>query len=155
MAEYEGPTLQNVSEALHRLADRAEDTCRLCVEPYIVFTLELAMNVLEKQVPGLDDSDAHRSAHDVAGQWLWEADTLHQQGYMADAMAAALHGLGCDPHCPQLWRTAGLACRGLGNIDLTIRMLWHALWIHPGYTAARHDLEALVEQHGGHDPPLP
>ena len=57
--------------------------------------------------------------------------------------ARGLRGLSFAPHHPGLFFVIASACFEFGAVEDAIRLLRHTLWIHPGHTAARRDLESL------------
>jgi len=134
------PTLSDVTRALAHLADRVLVRKSLGLEPYVVHTLKLVLNELELLIPGLDpvpNAEAARAFADAA-------EIALRNGDEREALSYALRGLSCSPHDPMLWYFAGSACIEVGSLEIAMRLLWHALWIHPGYEAARRDLEALT-----------
>jgi hypothetical protein len=134
------PTLSDVTRALAHLADRVLTRQALGVEPYVAHSLKLVIGELELLIPGLDpapNAEAGRAFAEAAEIALRDGDER-------EALSYALRGLSCSPHDPVLWYRAGSACVELGSLEIALRLLWHALWIHPGYTDARRDLDALT-----------
>ncbi len=140
MTDVPRPTLSDVTRALAHLADRVLTRRSLGVEPYVAHTLKLAIGELELLIPGLDpapNAEAGRAFAEAAEIALRDGDERESLSY-------ALRGLSCSPHDPVLWYRAGSACVELGSLEIALRLLWHALWIHPGYLDARRDLDALT-----------
>jgi len=144
------PTLSDVTRALAHLADRVLTRKTLGLEPYVSHTLKLVMGELELLIPGLDpapNAEAARAFAEAAEIALRENDER-------EALSYALRGLSCSPHDPVLWYHAGSACVEVGSLEMAMRLLWHALWIHPGYADARRDLDSLTSFFdGGEDLP--
>ncbi|MBX7138934.1 MAG: hypothetical protein K1X83_13240 [Oligoflexia bacterium] len=59
------------------------------------------------------------------------------------ALVHALTGLSCAPHNPILWYVTASAFFNLGSVDASAVLFDHALWIHPGYIAARKELDVI------------
>ena len=140
MTDSPRPTLSDVTRALAHLADRVLTRKTPGLEPYVAHTLKLVMGELERLIPGLDpapNAEAARAFAEAAGIALRDGDER-------EALSYALRGLSCSPHDPVLWYWAGSASVEVGSLEMAMRMLWHALWIHPGYPQARRDLDALT-----------
>lgn len=150
MTDSPRPTLSDVTRALAHLADRVLTRKTLGLEPYVSHTLKLVMGELELLIPGLDpapNAEAARAFAEAAEIALRENDER-------EALSYALRGLSCSPHDPVLWYHAGSACVEVGSLEMAMRLLWHALWIHPGYADARRDLDSLTSFFdGGEDLP--
>jgi hypothetical protein len=134
------PTLSDVSRALAHLADRVLVRKTLGLEPYVAHTLKLVLGELQQLIPGLEpapNAEAARAFSEASEVALRDGDER-------EAFSYALRGLSCSPHDPILWYRAGSACIEVGNLEMAMRLLWHALWIHPGYQDARRDLDALT-----------
>lgn len=97
------------------------------------------VNELRSYIPGLDPP----FDHDMAEDFCRASQLAVDRGDERLALVRALHGLSFAPHHPQLFYLAASACFELGWVELVIRFLYQALWIHPGYTDARNDLESL------------
>ena len=139
MPESAQPSLQDILDALERLAERvaASPTSRL--DPFVSATMRRACAELRKFIPGLDtppDPDAARFLARAAYSALEDGDAR-------EALTRALRGLSFAPHHPGLFFAAASACFEYGAVEDAVRLLRHTLWIHPGHTAARRDLEAL------------
>jgi hypothetical protein len=129
-----------VTRALSHLADRVLVRKPLGLEPYVSHTLKLVINELELLIPGLElppNAEAARAFAEAA-------EVALRNGDEREALSYSLRGLSCSPHDPLLWYLAGSSCIEVGSLEMAMRLLWHALWIHPGYPAARRDLEALT-----------
>jgi hypothetical protein len=134
------PTLNDVTRALAHLADRVLTRKSLGLEPYVSHTLKLVMGELELLIPGLDPAPNAEAARAFAEA----AEIALRDSEEREALSYSLRGLSCSPHDPVLWYRAGSACVELGSLEMAMRLLWHALWIHPGYEAARRDLDSLT-----------
>jgi len=133
------PSLQDILDALERTAERvaASPTSRL--DPFVSASLRRVCEELRKFIPGLDmppDADAARFLSRAAYSALEDGDSR-------EALTRALRGLSFAPHHPGLFFAAASACFEYGAVEDAVRLLRHTLWIHPGHTAARRDLEAL------------
>ncbi len=140
MTDSPRPTLGDVTRALAHLADRVLVRKALGLEPYVAHTLKLVMNELEMLIPGLDPAPNAEAARAFAEA----AEIALREGEERESLSYALRGLSCSPHDPVLWYRAGAACIEVGSLEIAMRLMWHALWIHPGYMEARRDLDALT-----------
>jgi hypothetical protein len=134
------PTLSDVTRALAHLADRVLTRKTAGLEPYVAHTLKLVIGELELLIPGLDPAPNAEAARAFAEA----AEIALRGGDEREALSYALRGLSCSPHDPVLWYWAGSASVEVGSLEIAMRLLWHALWIHPGYPEARRDLDALT-----------
>jgi tetratricopeptide (TPR) repeat protein len=134
------PTLNDVTRALAHLADRVLTHKSVGLEPYVAHTLKLVMGELELLIPGLDPAPNAEAARAFAEA----AEIALREGEEREALSYALRGLSCSPHDPVLWYQAGSACVEVGSLEMALRVLWHALWINPGYADAHRDLAALT-----------
>ena len=140
MSDASRPQLGDITRAFAQLADRALTMKSAGLDPFVAGTLRLALRELELYIPGLEppqNAEAARAFGDAA-------EIAIRNGDEREALSYALRGLSCSPHDPTLWYLAGSACIELGGIETAIRMLHHALWIHPGHREARRDLESLT-----------
>ncbi len=140
MPDSPRPTLNDVTRALAHLADRVLTHKSVGLEPYVTHTLKLVMGELELLIPGLDPAPNAEAARAFAEA----AEIALREGEEREALSYALRGLSCSPHDPVLWYRAGSACVEVGSLEMALRLLWHALWINPGYTDAQRDLAALT-----------
>ena len=140
MTDSPRPTLSDVTRALAHLADRVLTRKSPGLEPYVAHTLKLVMGELEMLIPGLDPAPNAEAARAFAEA----AEIALREGEEREALSYALRGLSCSPHDPVLWYYAGSACVEVGSLELALRLLWHALWINPGYADAHRDLAALT-----------
>jgi hypothetical protein len=131
--------MTDVTRALAHLADRVLVHRSAGLEPYVAHTLKLALQELELHIPGLDTPPNA----DAAKAFAQASEASLSRGDERDALAYALRGLSCSPHEPNLCYLAAAACLELGGVESAMRLLYHTLWIHPGHTAARRDLDAL------------
>jgi hypothetical protein len=133
------PNLQDILDAFERLAERVAVSPSSRLDPFVSSSLRRATEELRRFIPGLDtppDSEAARFLARSAYAALEDGDSR-------EALARALRGLSFAPHHPGLFFAAASACFEYGAVEDAIRLLRHTLWIHPGHTAARRDLEAL------------
>ncbi len=140
MSDAARPQLSDITRALTQIADRVLGSNKPGLEPYVSGTLKLVLRELETYIPGLDaqpNPDAARAFGEAAEIALRDGDAR-------EAMSYALRGLSCAPHHPHLWYLAGAACVEVGGLEPAVRMMTHALWIHPGHRDARRDLDALT-----------
>ena len=140
MSESPRPQISDVTRALAHVADRVLTRKALGLEPYVAHTLRLVLNELELMIPGLEPAPNQEAARAFAEA----AETSLRNGEEREALSYALRGLSCSPHHPVLWYYAGSACIEIGALEIAMRLLLHALWIHPGYKDARRDLDALT-----------
>ncbi len=139
MSEPTLPNLQDILDAFERLAERVAVAPNSRLEPFVSASLRRATDELRRFIPGLDmppDSEAARFLARSAYAALEDGDSR-------EALARALRGLSFAPHHPGLFFAAASACFEYGAVEDAIRLLRHTLWIHPGHTAARRDLDAL------------
>jgi predicted Zn-dependent protease len=140
VSETPRPQINDVTRALAQLADRVLAEKTVGLDPFVVSTLKLVMRELELYIPGLEPP-VNAEAAKAFGE---AAEIAIRNGDEREALSYTLRGLSCSPHDPLLWYLAGSACIEVGGIETAMRMLHHALWIHPGHVDARRDLEALT-----------
>lgn len=134
------PTLQDVLDALGRLADRVATSPRTRLDPFVTASLRRFTTELRAYIPGLDappDPEAARFLVRASYAALEDGDAR-------EGLSRSLRGLSFSPHHPGLWFVAASACFEYGAVEDAVRLLRHTLWIHPGHAAARRDLEALT-----------
>ena len=139
MSNSAQPNLQDILDAFERLAERVAVSPSSRLDPFVSASLRRATEELRRFIPGLDtppDPDAARFLARSAYAALEDGDAR-------EALARALRGLSFSPHHPGLYFAAASSCFEYGAVEDAIRLLRHTLWIHPGHTAARRDLEAL------------
>jgi hypothetical protein len=139
LAEPALPSLQDLLDAFERIAERVAVSPTSRLDPFVSASMRRACEELRRFIPGLDtppDSDAARFLARAAYAALEDGDAR-------EALARSLRGLSFAPHHPGLFFAAASACFEYGAVEDAIRLLRHTLWIHPGHTAARRDLEAL------------
>lgn len=147
MSEAARPQIADLTRTLAQLADRVLAARTPGLEPYVSGTVRLVLRELETWIPGLDappNAEAARAFADAAEVALRDGDER-------EALSYSLRGLSCAPHHPHLWYIAGAACVEIGGIETALRMMHHALWIHPGHRDARRDLDALTSFLEGHE----
>lgn len=139
MSESAHPTLQDILDAFERLAERVAASPASRLDPFVSVSLRRACEELRRYIPGLDappDPEAARFLARAAYAAMEDNDAR-------EALARALRGLSFSPHHPGLYFVAATACFEFGAVEDAIRLLRHTLWIHPGHTSARRDLDAL------------
>jgi hypothetical protein len=139
LAEPALPSLQDLLDAFERIAERVAVSPTSRLDPFVSASMRRACDELRRFIPGLDtppDADAARFLARAAYAALEDGDAR-------EALARSLRGLSFAPHHPGLFFAAASACFEYGAVEDAIRLLRHTLWIHPGHTAARRDLEAL------------
>lgn len=140
MSDSAHPSLQDILDAFERLADRITASPSSRLDPFVSVSLRRACEELRRYIPGLEpppDAEAARFLARAAYAALEDND-------VREALARSLRGLAFAPHHPGLFFVASSACFEFGAVEDAIRLLRHALWIHPGHAAARRDLEALT-----------
>lgn len=148
MSSEHEPLMQDILDAFDRLAERVTISSSHRLDPFISVTLRKAMKALRRYIPGLEQVPDPEAARFLARA----AYAAMENNDAREAMARAIRGLQYSPHHPGLWFVIATACFEYGAVEDAIRCLQHVVWIHPGHTAARRDLEALTiwsaEQHG-------
>jgi hypothetical protein len=143
VSESSRPTLDEISTVFAHLADRVAAERSRSLDPIIRLSMTRSVVELKRHIPGLyEPPDAGAAAAMVTAS----ADAL-RRGRLRAALSRALRGLSFSPHHPELHYLAASACLQFGAAEEAIRLLQHALWIHPGYGPARQDLEALAAFH--------
>jgi len=133
------PSLQDILDAFARLGERVAVSPRSRLDSFVSATLRRACEELRRFIPGLDappDPEAARFLARAAYAAMEDNDAR-------EALSRALRGLSFSPHHPGLFFVAATACFEFGAVEDAIRLLRHTLWIHPGHSGARRDLEAL------------
>lgn len=139
MSNSSHPSLQDILEAFARLGERVSASPGSRLDPFVSASLRRACEELRLYIPGLDappDPEAARFLARAAYAAMEDNDAR-------EALARALRGLSFAPHHPGLFFVAATACFEFGAVEDAIRLLRHTLWIHPGHSGARRDLEAL------------
>ena len=139
MSDATQPTLQDILDAFERLSERVAASPSSRLDRFVSVSVRRAAEELRRFIPGLDtlpDAEAARFLARAAYAALEDGDAR-------EALARSLRGLSFAPHHPGLFYVAASACFEFGAVEDAIRLLRHTLWIHPGHTAARRDLEAL------------
>ncbi len=134
------PNLQDILDALERLADRVAVSPTSRLDPFVSASMRRACEELRRFIPGLDTPPDAEAARFLARS----AYAALEDGDAREALARALRGLSFAPHHPGLFFAAASACFEYGAVEDAIRLLRHTLWIHPGHSAARRDLGALT-----------
>jgi hypothetical protein len=143
VSESSRPSLDEIAVVFAHLADRVAAERARTLDPIVRLSLARAVNELKRHIPGLYTPPDVGAAAALASA---SADAL-RRGRLRAGLARALRGLSFAPHHPELHYLAASACLQLGAAEESIRLLQHALWIHPGYQPARRDLEALSAFH--------
>lgn len=134
------PTIPDICDAFARLSERVATDPSSCLDPFVSNSMRRAMEELRRFIPGLDmppDRTAARFLSRAAYASIEDNDAR-------EALSRALRGLSFQPHHPGLFFIAATACFEFGAVADGIRLLRHTLWIYPGHTDARRDLEAIV-----------
>ena len=139
VSETARPSLQDILDAFERLAERVAASPSSRLDPFVSVSLRRACEELRRYIPGLDSPPDPEAARFLARA----AYAAMEDNDAREALARALRGLSFSPHHPGLFFVAATACFEFGAVEDAIRLLRHTLWIHPGHTAARRDLEAL------------
>lgn len=139
MSESAHPSLQDILDAFERLAERVAASPSSRLDPFVSVSLRRACEELRRYIPGLETPPDPEAARFLARA----AYAAMEDNDAREALARALRGLSFSPHHPGLYFVAASACFEFGAVEDAIRLLRHTLWIHPGHTAARRDLEAL------------
>ena len=140
MSEPWRPSIGDICCAFRDLADEVSESTASPLDPGTEQTIRHLLEDLELFIPGLDpmpDPDAGQAMARAAQVAL-------ERGSEREAVVRALRGLSFAPHDPTLHYMLSSASFETGRVELAFRLLCHALWINPGYTAARQDLEALT-----------
>ena len=143
MPESSRPSLDEIAVVLAHLSDRVSMDRGTTLDPFVRLSVARAVTELRRHIPGLyvpPDAEA------AAALATASADAL-RRGKHRSALSRALRGLSFSPHHPELHYLAGTACLQLGAVEAALRLMQHALWIHPGYAPARQDLETLAAFH--------
>jgi tetratricopeptide (TPR) repeat protein len=140
VSEPSRPTLDEITVVFAHLADRVAAERSRSIDPVVRLSITRAVTELKRHIPGLYTPPDAGAAAALASA---SADAA-RRGRQRAALARALRGLSFAPHNPELHYLAGSACLQLGASEEAMRLLYHALWIHPGYIPARQDLEALA-----------
>ncbi len=140
MSEPWHPTIGDICCAFRDLADEVRDLPGSPIDPGIEQTIRHLLEDLETFVPGLDPSPDPEAGAAMARA----AQTALERGDERESIVRALRGLSFSPHDPRLHYVLSSSCFEVGCVELAFRLLCHALWIHPGYQAARADLESLT-----------
>lgn len=133
------PSLQDILDAFARLGERVAASPSSRLDPFVSISLRRACEELRRFIPGLDSPPDPEAARFLARA----AYSAMEDNDAREALARALRGLSFAPHHPGLFFVAATACFEFGAVEDAIRLLRHTLWIHPGHTGARRDLDAL------------
>ena len=139
VSESSRPSLDEIAVVFAHLADRVAAERARTLDPIVRLSMGRALSELKRHIPGLYTPPDVGAAAALASA---SAEAL-RRGKLRASLARALRGLSFAPHHPELHYLAASACLQLGAAEEAVRLLQHALWIHPGYGPARRDLEAL------------
>src|SRR5258707_6169873 len=131
--------MEEILDALERLADRVSAASPARLDGFVSLSLRRACEELRRHIPGLDTPPDAEAARFLARA----AHAALEDGDAREALARALRGLSLSPHHPALHYLAASACFEYGAVEDAVRLLRHTLWIHPGHRPARRDLAAL------------
>jgi hypothetical protein len=141
VSEQWQPSMGDICTAFRDLADELSELDEQpMLDAGVEQTIRHLLDDLEHFIPGLDrvpDADAGQAMARAARSAL-------ERGKEREAAVRALRGLSFSPHDPTLHYVLSSACFEAGSVELAFRLLCHSLWIHPGYQAARADLESLT-----------
>jgi hypothetical protein len=139
VSEPTRPSLSDIALVLAHVSDRvfADDSPRL--DPIVGASLRRATQELKRHIPGLDAPPDAAVAHFLEKSAA--ASLAHERH--REALGRALRGLAHAPQDPRLHYIAGSACFELGETETALACIAHAVWVHPGFTDAWRDLEAL------------
>jgi len=137
--ESSRPSLDEIAVVFAHLADRVATERARTLDPIVRLSLGRAVTELKRHIPGLYTPPDAGAASALASA---SADAL-RRGKLRAGLARALRGLSFSPHHPELHYLAASGCLQLGAAEEAVRLLQHALWIHPGYEPAQRDLESL------------
>lgn len=134
------PSLADIAVVLAHISNRVLTENGPRLDPFIGTSLRRAADELKHHIPGLDvPSDA------AAARFLAKSAAASlEHGRHREALGRALRGLSHAPQDPRLHYVAGSACFELGESEAALACIAHAVWVHPGYTDAWRDLEALT-----------
>ena len=139
MPPSQHPSLQDILDAFARLGERVAASPASRLDPFVSMSLRRACEELRFYIPGLDAPPDPEAARFLARS----AYAAMEDNDAREALSRALRGLSFSPHHPGLFFVAATACFEYGAVEDAIRLLRHTLWIHPGHSAARRDMEAL------------
>ena len=139
MSEPWRPSIGDICCAFRDLADEVGESKGSPIDPGVEQTIRHLLEDLELFIPGLDPMPDTEAAQAMARATM----VALERGGEREAVVRALRGLSFSPHDPRLHYLLSSASFEIGRVELAFRLLCHALWINPGYQAARQDLEAL------------
>jgi len=139
VSESAQPSMQDILDAFERLAERVASAPSSRLDPFVSVSMRRACEELRRFIPGLDSPPDPEAARFLARA----AYAAIEDNDAREALARSLRGLSFAPHHPGLFFVAASACFEFGAVEDAVRLLRHALWIHPGHADARRDLEAL------------
>lgn len=139
MSDSTQPSMQEILDALDRLADRVSAGSNSRLDGFVSLSLRRASEELRRYIPGLDTPPDPEGARYMARA----AHAALEDGDAREALSRAIRGLSLAPHHPALFYLAASACFEFGAVEDAVRLLRHTLWIHPGHRPARRDLSAL------------
>ena len=139
MSDSTHPTMDDILDALERLADRVAGAPVSHLDSFVSISLRRACEELRRHIPGLETPPDAEAARFLARA----AYAALEDGDMREALSRSLRGLSFSPHHPGLFYVASSACFEFGAVEDAVRLLRHTLWIHPGHESARRDLKAL------------
>lgn len=139
MSDSTQPSMQEILDALERVADRVATGSSSRLDGFVSLSLRRACEELRRFIPGLDPAPDAEGARFLARA----GHASLEDGNAREALARALRGMALSPHHPGLHYLAASACFEFGAVEDAMRLLRHTLWIHPGHRPARRDLSAL------------
>src|SRR6185503_16224904 len=105
-------TMDEILDALSKLAERVQSGPRFRLEPFVAASLRKVDEELRCFVPGLDIPPDAEGA-----QFLARAGhAALEDGNAREALARALRGMALSPHHPSLWYLAASCCFEFGAV---------------------------------------
>lgn len=139
MSKPTRPSLADIAVVLAHISNRVLGETGPRLDPIVGASLRRAAIELKHHIPGLEPPRDAAAARFLAKS----AAASLEHGRFREALGRALRGLSHAPQDPRLHYVAGSACFELGEVETALACITHAVWVHPGYTDAWRDLEAL------------
>lgn len=139
MSQPTRPSLADIAVVLAHISNRVLTETGPRLDPFVCTSLRRAASELKHYIPGLDAAGDAAAARFLAKS----AAASLEHGRHREALGRALRGLSHAPQDPRLHYIAGSACFELGETEAALACITHAIWVHPGFTDAWRDLEAL------------
>lgn len=134
-------TISEARAMFRYLAGQVKLTPYYCLEPVYAVQVRAVLTGLRAYIPALEASSdteyAELHRHLLAGRRAIDFGLEHR------ALVHAFLGLHVRPFPAALFTLAGSASLTLGGTAAAIQLFEHALWIHPGFTPARDELDTI------------